>query len=274
MFLSILLIFFGVLFCVYDFVLIILNPGTILDILTSFTNIWLFFGGILIFLGVFKIKTKKSFWNILTKKVKIIIICVFSIGFLISTISLCFILNPKITKMNEESDFVILLGGGIDKDGNLPESVLNRVLKTSEYLKIHKNTICVVTGGTLKWLPFAEAPEIKRQLISQGIEKNRILVEDQALDTIQNLQLSCELLSKTQGISKKQVLNSKITIITTFFHLRRAERLAKRMGFTDFQGIGSNCSPIVVPHSYLREICSYIKLNLRILFTNKPQKIE
>lgn len=47
---SIFLIVIGTIFVFYDFILIISNPGTFLDNLTSFTHIWLAMGALLIFL--------------------------------------------------------------------------------------------------------------------------------------------------------------------------------------------------------------------------------
>ena len=191
----------------------------------------------------------------------------------ISIINLVFILTPEVVSTNEKADHVILLGGGISKDGELPKSVMSRVEKAAEYLNQNPQSICVVTGGTLRWLPYPEAPEIKRQLIAKGISAERILVEDQALDTIQNFQLSCKMLSEFKGISVEEVLNTPTAVVTSRFHLRRSERLAHRMGFTNIKGIPAKCPVVYVVHSYVREICAYVKLNLRIILTGGPRKI-
>lgn len=264
---SVILIFLGILIASYDFILIALCPGTFWDNIFSFTHIWLFLGSYFIFVGIYRLKTSHSFWKIRKRWIKITFVSFASLGFLISVINLIFILTPKTVEISESSDYVILLGGGIDKNGNLPTSVKNRVKKAAEYLKNHPESICVVSGGTLKWLPVAEAPELKNQLVLNGISEEKILVEDKALDTIQNFQNSIEVLKNFTGKSEEEILNSKIVIITSFYHLRRAERLAKRIGFTNVKGIGSKTDFIKIPHSYIREICAYIKLNLRILFT-------
>lgn len=264
---SIILIFLGILITSYDFILIASCPGTFWDNVFSFTHIWLVLGAYFIFVGIYRLKTSHSFWKIWKKWIKITFVSLISFGVLICVVSLGFILNPKTVELSESSDYVILLGGGIDKNGNLPSSVKNRVEKTAEYLKNHPESICVVTGGTLKWLPVAEAPELKNQLVLNGISEEQILVEDKALDTIQNFQKSLEVLKDFTGKTEKEILNSKIVVITSFYHLRRAERLAKRIGFTNIKGIGSKTDFIKIPHSYVREICAYIKLNLRILFT-------
>lgn len=263
----------GGIFIVYDFLLIVLNPGTFFDNLTSFSHVWTLMGGYLIFLGIYRIRTKHSFWETWKRWIKLTVGSFGAIIALISLINLGFILNPGVTDMSYDADYVILLGGGINKKGELPESVINRMEKAREYLELHPDAVCVATGGTLKWLPYAEAPEIKRQLVLRGISADRVLVEDKALDTIQNFKFSCAMLADFKQVSKEEILNSPVLVVTNGFHLRRAERLADRMGFKKIKGISAKCSLFYVPHSYLREICAYVKLNARILLTGEPKPL-
>lgn len=267
-------IFIGFLFIIYDFVLIYLCPGTFWDNVTAFSHIWSVFGLYHIFVGIWRIKNKKIFIKEWNRKIKLTFVILFSAGILICVVNLFCISNYQLASEKDSVDYVILLGGGIDKNGVLPKSVQMRAQKTADYLNQHKNTICVVTGGTLKFLPVAEAPELKNYLVRNGVEENRILVEDKALDTIQNFEYSCEMLANYEGISKREVLQKEIIVVTSYYHLKRAEILAKRMGFSNIKGLGSNIPFINVLHCYVREICAYIKLNLRILFTGKPQLIE
>ena len=271
---SILLIILGIISFSYDCIITFINPGTFWDIVVSFTHIWTALGLYLIFLGIYRIKTGHSFWSIWKKWIKITFVSLFSLGVTIALINLIFILNPAIVSVNETAENVILLGGGIDKDGKLPASVLTRVEKTAEYLNQHPESVCVVTGGTLKWLPYAEAPELKNQLVNRGVAPERILVEDQAKDTIQNFQFSCKMLAEYRGLSIEEVLEMPTTVVTSRYHLRRSERLARRIGYKNIKGIPAACPLIYVPHSYVREICAYVKLNLRILFTGQPKRIS
>lgn len=271
---NIVLIVLGILSISYDATLILLNPGTFWDNVFSFTHIWLALGAYLIFLAVYRLKTKHSFWSIWKRWVKLTVVSFGTLVAIISIINLTLILNPAIVGTEEKADHVILLGGGISKDGVLPKSVISRVEKAAEYLNKNPDSICVVTGGTLDWLPYAEAPELKRQLAARGVSPARILVEDQAKDTIQNFQLSCKMLAEHKGMTYAEVLSTPTLIVTSRFHLRRSQRLARRMGFTNIKGIPAACPPVYVLHNYVREICAYVKLNLRILLTGEPQKIQ
>jgi len=271
---SVILILLGSLGIAYDVYLICSCPGTFWDNVFSFTHIWSAAGLYLIFTGIYRLVKNHSFWSIWKKGWKISVISLCLIGLLVSAVSLFFILNPKLADENESVDYVILLGGGVSKDGKLPDSVMLRVERTAQYLKNHPNAVCVVSGGTLHFLPLPEAPQLKQYLVENGIDEDKVLVEDQALDTIQNFEYSCKMLSEYTGLPKSKILESSLAVVTSHFHLRRAERLAERMGFTDIKGIASKIPVLKIPHTYVREICAYLKLNLRILLTGKPKKIK
>lgn len=291
----------GILFILYSVVLHVLSPGTFLDILTSFCNIWAAAGICLIFLSLYRKKHGCSLWSRIQRKWKNLILVFSGLCFSFALVNLVFILTPKtidlkygkektvilvqpsvseVRKVLETREFlhgrtfVFLLGGGIDKNGNLPKPVIRRVEKAAEYMKLNEEAVCVVTGGTLKWLPYPEAPELKRQLEKRGISSERIFVEDKALDTIQNFQLGTAVLERELGVSKEEILESPVVAISSRYHLRRAQRLARRMGFKKVSGLGASTPVFYLPMSYLREICAYVKLNARILLTGKPGKLE
>lgn len=257
----------------YDIILIVISPGTFLDNVTSFTHIWSLLGCLLIFFGIYRLKKGHSFWKDCKKWLRIVLITIAGLAAVTAIICLVFIFTPKVNNEPEDCDYVILLGGGIDKNGRLPETVNNKVKVAGDYLLKHKNAFCVVTGGTLKWLPYAEAPEMKRTLVNMGIESEKILIEDQALDTIQNLQYSCKMLAEHENKTINEILDSKIIVVTNYFHLHRSEILAKRIGYKNIAGLGANCEGIKIPHLYVREICAYIKLLMRILITGEPANI-
>lgn len=272
--LSIILFIFGAICIFYDFLLIIVSPGTFLDNLTAFSHIWFVLGGYHIFLGVYRKKTGHSFWKIWKIWIKRVFIVLVSIAGIFSIVSLFIICLPDIAKTEDSAEYLILLGGGIDKNGKLPASVQKRVDKAAEYLSLHPETNCVVTGGTLKWLPYAEAPKIKMELVSKGVNQEKILVEDQALDTIQNFQYSTSVIADYENCSVQEVLEKPIVVVTSFYHLKRAEILANRMGFKKIKGLPAKTAPYVIVHSYVREICAYLKLFSRILLTGEPSEMK
>lgn len=267
------LIVLGSVLVLYDLILCCVSPSSLIRTLFTINHVFSLLGGYLIFEGIYHRKNKKYFFGTLKKKIRITIGLIILSGILMCFIQTVFILTPDTVKLNEKSDYVIVLGGGIDKKGKLPLTVKRRLEKAAEYLILNPETTCVVTGGTLKFVPFPEAPEMKRQLINMGVSENRILIEDKALDTIQNFKKSADLLAQTQNRTIEQILESEIVVVTSNFHLARAERIAKRMGFKNIKGIKSGTPFYIVPISLFRENCSYLKLNLRILLTGKPNEI-
>lgn len=262
----------GELFILYGMLLHFMNPGTLFSELVSFCNIWILIGAIFLFLGTYRKNHQKSFIRALKRGQKIALACLMGAGLIIAAVNLYFIRHPALGA-SSDTKYVIILGGGIDKNGQLPQTVRNRIELAADYLLENKNSLAVATGGTLYHLP-PEAPAMKNYLISLGIEADRILIDDKALDTIQNFQNSCQVLSDHENLPKSAILESKILVVTSFFHLARAQRLARRMGFKHITGLGSPTAAIKLLDSYSREICSYIKLNLRILLTGKPAKIK
>ncbi|WP_294431246.1 YdcF family protein [uncultured Treponema sp.] len=258
-------------FIAYSLVLHFMNPGTVLSELFAFCNVWLLIGAFLIFVGTYRKNHGMSLWYALKNWQKKTVVILLIAGIIISSINMYFICHPKVAQKTD-ADIVILLGGGIGRNGELPEVVKARAALTADYLKANPNAIAIATGGTLNNLP-PEAPALKAFIVGLGISPERVLVEPNALDTIQNFQFSCKMLAEYKNCPQSQILESDILIVTSFFHLARAQRLADRMGFTHITGLGSKVPVLKVLDCYSREICAYIKLNLRILLTGKPQKI-
>lgn len=268
---SIICLVIAILSNIYFIALQIASPGTLAGTFFSFSSVWFWISVVCIILFIFR---KRHFWKNLSRKVKIFVLVIVSAGAIISFINLMFITHPRLVTGSEKVKYVIVLGGGITKDAELTTSIKARILHAADYLKKHPEAIAVVTGGKGRFSPCPESDVLKPALCAHGIEENRVLAENMAKDTIQNFEYSAALLAEHQNVPVSEILSAPVTVITSDFHIARAERLASRMGFTDVYGTASKTPLLFVPTSYAREICSYIKLNLRILLTGKPQKIE
>lgn len=240
----------------------------------SFAECWLLLSAILIVAFVFihkrSAEKKYCFLEPCKKWIRNIVKITLSFCALIAVVNLIFICTPTSSKKEIETDYLILLGGGINQDGALAATPRKRLEKAAEYLKEHTKTTIIVTGGKGRFAPCAEAPVLAKNLVELGVDSSRILEEDKARDTIQNFSYSAEIISKKENVSLEKVLKEPVTVVTSGFHLRRAMRLAKRMGFENIQGVAAKTPAVYVVNCYCREICSYIKLNLRIFLTGKP----
>ena len=145
--------------------------------------------------------------------------------------------------------YIVVLGAQVHEDG--PSLVLKyRLDKAAEYLEANTETICVVSGGQGINEPFSEAQGMKDYLVKLGIREERILIEDQSLNTVQNIRNSRALLPEG---------TVKAGIVTNNFHVCRGVSIARRQGLSEAVGIAADSTPVYLPHNMLREFFGIVK---------------
>lgn len=114
----------------------------------------------------------------------------------------------------DESLCIVVLGFGLAEDGSMKEELIDRlVVALSSALK-YPNAWIAVTGGQTSNIPgITEAGQMAAWLQKKGVEKNRILVENQSLSTTANAVNVYKLLNK----SYPQV--DTIAVVTSDYHL-------------------------------------------------------
>ncbi|MEQ6354685.1 YdcF family protein [Lysinibacillus sp. M3] len=123
---------------------------------------------------------------------------------------------------NGTATYMIVLGAKV-KPGGIPSlSLKNRLEEAVKYLKKYPRVKVIVSGGKGEDEDRTEASVMLKYLQDNGIDTNRIVVEDQSTSTYENLLFSKELLPKE---------TKKITIVSNDFHLKRAKYLAESLGF-------------------------------------------
>ena len=118
----------------------------------------------------------------------------------------------------------------------------------SQYARI------ITTGGQGQDEGAAEGDVAARVLTSLGIGQDRIIVENKSSTTQENLRFAKELITAQGGTVYDPVL-----VVTSGFHLYRAERLAWAEGYENVSGLGSTGLAVLVPHYYVREYAAYVK---------------
>ena len=153
-------------------------------------------------------------------------------------------------------EFVVVLGAQVQ--GDRPSLTLKKRLDLAlSYLQSNPEAKTVVSGGQGADEAYTEASVMANYLTARGIEESRILLEEQASDTKENL-LYSQALARQNGIDTKSVL-----IITSDFHLCRAKYLARKLGMTPY-GLASQTWPEVLRLNYLlREVFAFVKAALR-----------
>jgi uncharacterized SAM-binding protein YcdF (DUF218 family) len=116
-------------------------------------------------------------------------------------------------------DALIVLGSPSDAEGNPTPAQLSRVTEAVREYERGVATHLILTGGTIRH-GFVEAEVMARTAEAQGVPASSIVVEPQALDTIQNACYSTRIM-KAHGWRSAEV-------ITNPSHLPRAGLIFSR----------------------------------------------
>ena len=140
-------------------------------------------------------------------------------------------------------DYLIVLGAQVREDG--PSTVLQYRLDAAyDYLVRNDDTTCIVSGGQGLNEHTAEANVMASYLIDRGIDPSRIILEDQSLDTSQNIKFSSRLFDPE---------TESVAIVTNNFHVFRGVALARKAGYAHVTGLSAYSNPLYLPNNLTRE---------------------
>lgn len=171
------------------------------------------------------------------------VLCVFLLAYAITGV---IIITAGLGDVHTEGcDYLIVLGAGVN--GTTPSlSLRERLDAALAYLQQHPETVCIVSGGQGDWENITEAECMYRYLTAAGIPSQRIIKEEQATSTQENIAYSLALMTRTE--------QTRIGILSSEYHLCRAKRMARDQGI----------DPVMIPaettwlslrlNYYLREV--------------------
>lgn len=155
----------------------------------------------------------------------------------------------------KKADYLIILGARVK--GNVPSLALQyRIDEAANYLKENPMTIVIVSGGKGPGEDITEAAAMQTELIAQGIESSRIIIEDQSTTTEENIKYSKQLIpaDKEKGL-----------LVTNDFHIYRAVKIAEQYDL-DIGGIPAKTPGVIIFKTYVREYMAITKFYLWSLF--------
>ena len=148
------------------------------------------------------------------------------------------------------ADYVLVLGAHIYDDR--PSAALqSRLDVAARLLEDNPDARLVLCGGQGPDEIMPEAHMMRDYLLAGGVPENRLLVEDESNNTIQNI---------ANAKAEFDLAGQKTAVITNEFHLARARRLMAQAG------LESAGMPAPTPYvslrlvSHLREYCSTLGL--------------
>ncbi|MBQ6419582.1 MAG: YdcF family protein [Clostridia bacterium] len=116
---------------------------------------------------------------------------------------------------------IVVLGFQLEPDGSMKEELIERLRVALNSAKKYPNAYIVCTGGgTAAENPAAsEAGEMAKWLAQQGVEENRIIVEDHSITTAQNAIFTYDILTSLYTSVKK------LAIVSSDYHIATGELL-------------------------------------------------
>lgn len=150
--------------------------------------------------------------------------------------------------------YVIVLGAGVN--GTEPSySLKTRLNKAYDYLTENPESICIVSGGMGAGEEITEAECMRIYLEEKGIEPSRIIKEEAAKNTKENLANSVEIISENGGDT-----DDGVVIITSEYHIMRSKFIASKNG-VDADAIPAITKlPFLKVNYFIREVFSMWKL--------------
>lgn len=234
----------GTVLTIYGFVLCILlnlNLGVILV---------LALGVITLCVGVFYSKIKKRINRRAFRICKIFL--VLFLCFEIALISFIAMYGCNDNVIYHE-DAVIVLGAGIRGDRvTLPLKM--RLDKAIEYHYKNPDALIVVTGGKGLQETVTEAYAMEKYLVQNGVDKSKIIKEENATSTFENMKYSKEILDDyfTNDYA--------VVVITNHFHVFRGTTIAKNAGFKNVSHMHAGLQWYNLMPCFLRESLAVIKM--------------
>ena len=156
------------------------------------------------------------------------------------------VLMAKAIKDGEDKKADVMIVLGCQVKGDRPSRMLaHRLDKAYDHLKDNEDCICIVSGGKGSDEQYTEAEIMKKYLVNKGIDKDRIIEENQSTSTKENMDFSYAIL-KEQGIT------GNICFVTDGYHVYRAGLIAKDEGLDAF-GIAAETESRFLPSYWVRE---------------------
>ncbi len=150
-------------------------------------------------------------------------------------------------------DYVIVLGAGLWKD-KPSQTLADRLEKARDYLEEYPSSIAIVSGSRGDDETITEARAMKNYLTAQGIPGSRIIEEDRANNTNENMEFSIELINERGGGS--------IAVISSDYHIFRSRKLAESENFSPVMLSAKTTSPALFLNCLLREAFALVKAYL------------
>lgn len=201
----------------------------------------------------------KGRWYKIPRLIRGVILSVIVIGIVVFIACEGMIVSHMNDKGEDGLDYIIVLGAQMRESG--PSIIFKyRLDAACEYLEKNPETKCIVSGAKAPNESISEGEGGRDYMISLGIPKDRVLAETEAVDTVENIRFSMEMINRDRPGEKL-----KIGIVTNNFHVFRGVRLAMVESENEIYGIAAYTRPWYLPNNMVREFFGVIR-DFKIMF--------
>lgn len=182
------------------------------------------------------------------RTLKRIFTCILCIGLLVVGVTECIIIDASFGDPEAHCDYMVVLGAGVH--GDQPSlSLRNRIDAAYDYLTAHPDVVAVLSGGQGEGENITEAQCMFDHLTAMGISESRLIMEDKATSTWENLNFSLALIEERYG-QRPEMLG----VLSSEYHLFRASLFADACG-VEFVGIPAKTTKVSLRINYfMREV--------------------
>ena len=149
-----------------------------------------------------------------------------------------FVISDARKKNRDKCDYLLILGGNIIGADTPSPQLFERMKAAAVYLKENPETVAVPCGGCFReGQKKSEAAVIADYLIENGIDLDRIVLEDKSTTTYENFEFGTKIIENLAG---KPISQVKVAFLSSDYHIHRASIIAKRCGVV-------NCGKVSCP---------------------------
>lgn len=145
------------------------------------------------------------------------------IALLLLFIAVSVVMIASAVKTAPDAPVTVVVPGAMIRDDRPSLMLSHRLDAAIGYLEAHADAVCVVSGGQGEDETYSEAYVMQQYLLAHGVAPERIYLEDQSTNTMENMTFTREVITQNH-------LPEAVVIATQEFHQYRSAAYAKKAG--------------------------------------------
>lgn len=148
---------------------------------------------------------------------------------------------------DKDVDYIVVLGARLDEQAKVSGQLKSRCDTAINFTKKKPNTKIIMSGTVSGTAEISEAAGMKAYAVERGFPAEKILLEEKAENTNENIRYSFDLMES----------ESKFAIVSTNYHLQRGLLIARKYNM-DCIGIPATTDWRTAALGFINEIFKYI----------------